>query len=123
MNKKCPVCNSQNTELLYNLKDSHVVAGIPGIVHSYLTCSMLFKSFDTDIETIYLSNDWSEEQLTFQYSESKWAMKFFEGVLRSNPFNNMHNKTGKTLLDIGSARGALLEVARNINYDASGGEI
>lgn len=122
INENCPVCNSEKNKVLYDLSSpsAHRNVGLPGIVKKCKECSLIYKSFNHQVETLYGDNYASGFFDLKEYS-GPHVITFFKTIL--NSFLNRAANKKNTLLDIGSGMGVMLQTAIESGYEATGVEL
>jgi len=122
--KKCPLCDSTQYEVLYDLSESTVHGSItlPGIIKKCNNCSLMYKDFTKSISEVYGSSYADLFQGLEGYSDSDHSKKFFKDILIKGK-SKIEEKENPVLLDVGSAMGTTLDIGKELGFQTKGVEI
>jgi 2-polyprenyl-3-methyl-5-hydroxy-6-metoxy-1,4-benzoquinol methylase len=116
----CPLCGSQDTRLLYNLKDYHIL--------KCPQCAMVFTPEpDIDLPGLYSPEYYEDFQQNYfvqtreNYAKAKRDPKLKNFALGLELLKSK-NKSGK-ILDVGCAQGMFLDMARNTGWETFGVDV
>lgn len=123
-NEHCPLCNSGDFKILYDLSQpkAHLGIGLPGIIKKCKNCDFIFKTFSKKPEAIYDDN-YAESFLDTKEYSGEAAINFFKNILYVAYNRIVKNKSKPELLDIGSGIGVMLRTAVQVGYNATGVEL
>lgn len=107
---------------MYDLRDFHGPLRIAGIVVCCRGCGMWFKipEQSESAEQAY-GSDYAEDPAIAEYMMGDYARAFFRRTLLESGITGSNGKP--TLLDIGTGRGAMLEEAGKLGFEAEGIEL
>lgn len=122
--KKCPLCDSGQFQVLYDLQDSKVHGSItlPGIIRKCKKCSLIYKDYNKSISDVYGTNYADHFEGLEGYAESSVSKKFFKDMLAKGKSKIKGNEK-PVLLDVGSAMGTTLDIAKELGFQTKGVEI
>jgi len=124
MTKKCPLCNSDEFQILYDFRNPPIDAnnGLPGIIRECKNCSLLYKDFDKAISEVY-SNTYADAFVGLKdYAESNVSKLFFRKIL-SKAKSRIKGNEKPVLLDVGAAMGTTMDIAKELGFQTKGVEI
>jgi 2-polyprenyl-3-methyl-5-hydroxy-6-metoxy-1,4-benzoquinol methylase len=115
----CPLCETSNYEVLYDLTAADSPEDVPGLVARCRSCPMWFKVLTgpDGIPEAYPGES-GDDDLTRAYLLSDTARALFHDALTGVEVRS--SGAPPRLLDIGAAQGALLAEAVRMGFDAEG---
>lgn len=115
----CTACGGRELIFKFDLTKANKRENVAGTIVECATCHLWFKiiSDRVQFEAAY-TGDKDEEKFAQDYYLSETTRAFFRSIL--SPLLDGTNSQERRLLDIGAGRGALLEEAQKLGFQAEG---